>query len=194
MPAENPNRVDYRALREQVKKQRRSRRTVRHKICLDTALLDEWAALKEIERAETVDGIGREPGRSDPNARAGDLPTSEKVRLLEERIAAASVAAIFVVPDPDVQAKRNAAWDEVRATEDAEKIGAHAVTSSKATVLEGFDHFEDAEGNPIPAEQFGLEDLKELMSDWTQGQIFGIAGEISNRSSEVPELPLSVRR
>jgi hypothetical protein len=33
-----------------------------------------------------------------------------------------------------------------------------------------------------------------LMQDWTQGQLYGIAGEITRRSSEVPELPLSARR
>jgi hypothetical protein len=194
MPAEHPDRVDYRALRKQVREQRHSRRTVRHPICLDAALYDEWSALKEVERRETVDGIGREPGQPDPTARAGDLPTSEKLRLVEERIAAASVVAIFVVPDPDVQAKRDAKWETIRAGDNTEAIAEHAVASSRASILEAFDHFEDADGNPIPAEQFGVEDLKELMADMTQGQLYGIAAEITRRSSEVPELPLSARR
>lgn len=194
MPAEHPDRIDYRALRQQVKQQRRGRRTVRHQICLDTALLDEWTDLKDQERRETVASIDREPGKPDPTLRHGQLSTGDKLQDLEERIAAASVVAIFVVPDAEVQARRNTLWDEVRATDDAKKINDHAIAAARAVVVESFDHFEDLDGGRIPDDQYGVEDLKDLIAEWTQGQVFAVSGKITSRSAEAPELPLYERR
>lgn len=186
--------TDYRALRKEIRARRRSRRTVEHPICLDSALLDEYADLQEQDRRETLAGIGRDPEKPDPTRRAGDLDTKAKIAAVEEQMRANSVVGVFVVPDPEAMAKSIAEMGKVQDTEDRQKIEDYAIASARETVLNTFDHFEDADGNTIPAEAYGLEDLKELVADWTRGQLFGLTNRITNRATEVPELPLSGRR
>jgi hypothetical protein len=189
--------IDYRALRKQVKEKRKARRYVKHPICLDTDLYEQWSELEDQRRQATVASIGRDPEKPDPTARLGDSSNADKIsdqiKALEEQIEAASLVAVFVVPTPEQQAERNASWALLGEDEHA-KRAAHGVTVARETILQAFDRFLDKDGNAIPPDEYGLEDLKELMEDWAQGQLFGLANEITNKSSEVPELPFSVRR
>lgn len=194
MPAEKLDHIDYRALRRQVRERRRSRRTIEHKICLDSALIDEWAALSDQHRREVVEGIGRDPEKPDPNARAGDLGTAGRLAEAVDRMDAASVLGVFVVPTPETLATWIAEAVEARDADNQKALQVYAITSARRTVLETFDHFRTLDGKPIPAEEYGAEDLKDMLEDWTRGQLIGLATAITDRGNEVPDLPLSGRR
>jgi hypothetical protein len=187
--------TDYRALRKQVKEQRRSRRTLKYPICLDVSLLDELEDLNEQLRQEHVNAIGEADDKPPADGRAGGLTTEGRIGAVEEKIADASVVAVFDIPSPEMQAARAADWVDGQYDEKTAAVrGAAVIASARKTIYDSFSHWLDHDGHPIPADQFGLEDLKEIVEDWPQGMTFALSADITTRSTEGVDLPFSVQR
>lgn len=186
--------TDYRALRKQVKEQQRSRRTLRYPICLDVSLIDELDELNEQLRQERVSSIGNDSEPAPPD-RAGSLSTEGRVEAVEQKMREASVVAVFNIPTPEQQAARSAAWIDGEYDEKSAATRTQAVlASARKTIFDSFSHWLSHEGTPVPADQFGLEDLREIVEDWPQGMTFALSGEITQRSTEGVDLPFSVQR
>ena len=186
--------TDYRALRKQVKEQQRSRRTLRYPICLDVSLIDEIDELNEQLRQERVSSIGKE-GDAAPPERAGSLTTEGRIEAVEQKMREASVVAVFNIPTPEQQAARSAAWidgdyDDKNAATRTQAV----LASARKTIYDSFGHWVDHDGHMIPPNQFGIEDLQEIVEDWPQGMTFALSGEITQRSTEGVDLPFSVQR
>jgi hypothetical protein len=186
--------TDYRALRKQVKEQQRSRRTLRYPICLDVSLIDELDELNEQQRQERINTIGKDD-EPVPADRAGALSTEGRIEAAEQKMRDASVVAVFAIPTPEQQAARSSAWiDGEMDTKTAAVRTVAAINSARQVIFDSFSHWLRHDGTPVPPDEFGLEDLREIVMDWPQGMTFSLSGDITTRSTEGVDLPFSVQR
>lgn len=182
--------IDYKALARE-RKAKRSRPIVRHVICLDPELYAEHDEAKQ-ELQEHIVAEQREDGPK-PDRRGGGLSpravAEERVAEIEKRIARVSVVGVFKAPPSDQQA---AAIDALVKEQEDNQDRAEAIMAahSRETILRTFEHFEGPGRKRIDLDK---QDLEEMLPDWSQGEVYGLANRINRASTEAHEAPKSVR-
>lgn len=182
--------IDYKALVRE-RKTRGRRPIVRHVICLDPEL---YAELEEAQQ-EVREQIAAEQDESAPpvDRRGGGLTprlqAQSRVDEVEARMAQVSVMGVFKALDSEKQGEHN---DKVANAQESnpERINDILISAGRDIILLTFDHFEGPGGKSIELDKA---DLEEMLPDWSQGEVMGLANRIARASTEVYEAPKSVR-
>lgn len=177
---EAPNGIDLRALLQQRTEQRIRRR---HKqwFCLDPQLRSDLDAAEE-KLAELVGSeIRKQQLHQQPN-RKYSAPTP--VRIAEDRYNELKARSRQVGVMGVFQNLNDDQLDEVLAIQDV-------FEKAKAILTTAWLRWEDADGNTIPDDQFGREDLELLMQPEVleRGEWLPLATKIVNESNAAPDRP-----
>lgn len=191
--------VDYKAL-IQDRKTKQSRPIVRHPICLVPELYADLEEAQDDLRYWTVKAIDEdddEERQFPTDRRAGSLSSTKgqvvdaraRVEAAEAKIAKASVVGVFKAPPSQKQAELG---DELRREQEDKPDQANQVAMAHAarTVLAAFDRFE-VDSKRI---DLGLDDLKTVLEEWSEGELLSLATKVQNASKGAPDIPFSVQQ
>ena len=189
-----PDPIDYRAL-IQDRKAKDRRPIVRHIICLDPELFAELEEAQEELQEEIRATIGQEDD-SQPrrDRRAGGLsPRSQiesRIEEIEGRIAAASIVGVFKAYRSDVQ---NQHFDELEREREANPDQANALAEQYArkAIVDTFQHFEGPHRSRL---DLTVDDLRDMLETWTQGEVTTLGNKITRASVVAHEAPKSARQ
>jgi hypothetical protein len=184
--------IDYRALINDRKAKDR-RRPVRHVICLDPELYAELEEAEQELREERAAAASGEDGGPRPDLRGGGLSPVAKAELrvaeIEKRIADVSIVGVFKVFTVEQQAERHDILQK-RQDENPDRLNAVAVEESRQDILLTFDRFEGPGGARLDLTR---DDLEQLISTWSHGELFGLSTRIQRASAGGVDAPKSVR-
>lgn len=191
--------IDYAALmQDRRQKADSARRPIRYPICLDLDLYAEKEAVEQAARDAQIATIGEpETVGDDRQGGAGPNPlylaaakAEEAVAEVDQRIADASVYAVFRIPSPTRQAQLHDALALAQKERPDEK-NAVVLESAIATITETFQRFETPDRKPIDV--LNRQHLVDDLEAWPEGVIIDLAQRIQTASLGVPDAPKSRR-